>query len=190
MRELFLDLETSGTNPEKHSILSIGMVVSMNGLQDYQSFYKEIKYEELVIAPDSIAVNGFDFTNQNERIPLAHADQEAANFVGKYFHGNKKPMAIGLNIGTFDFQFIFRYMPLLYNKLGHRSVDLNSLLYLLAEKHSRDFKEFKKELSEEAAAVVDSLGLGFGKHHALYDAMFNMSLYLLIKKDIVHLDLA
>ena len=184
MRELFLDLETSGINPEKHSILSIGMVVSMNGLQDYQSFYKEIKYDELLIAPDAIAVNGFDFTNQNERIPLPQVDQEAVNFVEKYFRGDKSPIAIGLNVGTFDLQFIFRYMPLLIKKLGHRSVDLNSLLYVLAEKHSKDFKEFKKEMSNQAATVIDSLALGLSKHNALYDAMFNMSLYLLIKKDI------
>ena len=76
-------------------------------------------------------------------------------------------------------------MPLLSNKLSHRYVELNTLIYVLAEKHSKDFKELKKELSDKANTQVTSLGLGVDKHNALYDAIFNLCLYLLIKKDLL-----
>src|SRR3989339_40100 len=110
MRELFLDIEASGTNPIKHSIISIGIVVSLNGLEDYQSFYREIKYDELTIMPDSIAVNGFDFTNQTKRIPIFEVDRQAVSFIKKYYPKDITPIPIGLNIGSFDMQFIQRHM--------------------------------------------------------------------------------
>src|SRR3989339_1334515 len=150
MRELFLDIETSGIDPSRHSILSISMVVSLDGLEDYQSFYREIKYEELVVTPQAIEVNGFDFTSQRNRIPILQADEEAVGFIKKYYPKDVNPVAIGLNIAGFDMQFIKRHMPLLTNRLDSKTVELNSLLYILAEKHSKDFKYIKQAFSEEA----------------------------------------
>ena len=181
MHELFLDLETSGINPEKHSILSIGMVVSYKKLDDYQSFYREIKYDELTIMPKSMEINGIDLINQDGRISISNADDAAMNFLSKHYKQNIPIMPIGLNIGWFDLQFISRQMPKLANRLGYRSVDLNSILYMLAEKHSRDFKAYKKEQSDKAHETMHKLALGVDKHNALYDAVFNLCLYLLIK---------
>lgn len=189
MKELFLDIETSGTDPAKHSVLSIGMVVSLNGLEDYQSFYREIEYGELAIMPESIAVNKFDFTDRKNKTPLLQADKEAVDFLKKYYPGNITPMPVGLNIGGFDLQFINRHMPLLSKKLSHRSVELNTLIYILAEKHSMEFLELKKELSDKATSTVEKLGLGISKHNALFDAVFNLCLYSLIKRDILILPL-
>lgn len=190
MRELFLDIETSGTDSTKHSILSVGMVVSINGLEDYQSFYREIKYDELLIVPDSIKINKFDFINQENRTHILQADKEAVAFIKKYYPIDKKPMPIGLNVGSFDLQFINKQMPLLSKVLNRRSVDLNSLMYMLAHKHSKDFLELKQELSDEANKRTVNLGLGIEKHNALFDAMFNLNLYLLIKKDLLNLKLS
>lgn len=181
-KQLFLDLEASGTDPVKHSILSIGMVISDSNLEDYESFYKEIRYEELNIMPGAIEVNGFDFTSQRNRIPLSQADEEAEGFVRRHFHG-EEPFIIGLNIGTFDMQFIYRNMPLLGESISNKSVDLNSLIYFLAEKKSIGFKELKAELTSIADSEVSKLGLGITKHNALYDALFNLSLYSLLKKE-------
>jgi oligoribonuclease (3'-5' exoribonuclease) len=174
MKELFLDLETSGVDPDKHSILSIGIVVSLNGLDDYQSFYREIKYDELVIMPRSISINKFNFTDQTGRIPLFEADEEAEIFVRKYFH-DSIVMPVGLNVGEFDMQFIRKQMPKLAERLSHRTVNLNGLIYILAEKHSRHFDELKKELSDKAHETVQKLGLGVDPHNALYDSVFNLS---------------
>jgi oligoribonuclease (3'-5' exoribonuclease) len=183
MKELFLDLETSGTDPSRHSILSIGIVISLNGLEDYQSFYREIKYGELLVAPEAIAINGLEFADQTDRIPLAQVDEEAVIFIKKYYQKDFKPMAIGLNIGVFDLQFIQRHMPFLANRISHRSVDLNSLIYVLAEKHSRDVKEMKQELSDRAFQNTVQLALGVDKHNALFDAVFNLNLYSIIKHE-------
>lgn len=180
-KELFLDLETSGFDPVKHSILSIGMVVSSCSLDNYDSFYREVKYDELVIVPDSIEVNGFSFLSQKGRIDPSQADEEAEEFVRKHFHSDNINI-IGLNVGTFDFQFITRQMPLLAKYLSYRTVDLNSLMYVLAEKHSRSFKDFKQELTLVANQEVEKLGLGISKHNALYDAIFNLALYSHIKR--------
>ncbi|OGH99803.1 MAG: hypothetical protein A2287_07505 [Candidatus Melainabacteria bacterium RIFOXYA12_FULL_32_12] len=188
MQELFLDIETSGTDPIKHSILSIGIVISLNGLEDYQSFYREIKYNELLIMPSAIEVNGFDFTSQSNRISLLKTDEEAVSFIKKYYKSDIKPIPIGLNIAGFDMQFIHRWMPLLSNRLSGKSIELNSFMYLLAEKHSKKFKELKEELTKEADNRTKALALGVEKHHALFDAVFNLNLYLMIKKDLLSLE--
>lgn len=185
MRELFLDIETSGVDPERHSIISIGMVVSLNGLVDYQSFYREVKYDELIISPSSMEINKLDLTDQTGRNPIMQVDEEAVSFIKKYYPVNKIPVPIGLSIGFFDMQFIFRQMPKLFERLGRKSVDLNSLLYILAEKHSKDFKGLKIKFSEKAHQMVQNLALGVEPHNALYDAVFNMCLYFLIKEDLL-----
>ena len=183
MKELFLDLETSGTDSRRHSILSIGMVVSSGNIEDYQSFYREIKYDNLLIAPEAIGVNRFNFTEQTGRINLIHVDEEAKIFVRKHFP-DAKIQAIGLNIGVFDLQFIHQHMPKLTELLSYKSVDLNSIMYILSEKHSMNFKDFKMKLSDKAHQTVQEMALGVEKHHALYDAVFNMCLYYLLKENI------
>lgn len=181
MTKLFLDLETSGTNPEKHSILSIGIVVLQNEDENPSTFYEEIKYDELIIAPDAIAINEFDFKNQDGRISLEKADNMAFDFVKKNYSKKNTAMAIGLNIGEFDLLFINKYMPRLASLLDRRSVNLNSLIYLLADINSIDFITLKQDLSEKAVIQVDKLAMGSKKHNALYDAFYHMALYILIK---------
>lgn len=181
MSKLFLDLETSGVEPSKHSILSIGMVIADNGLENCQTFYEEIRYDELVITPEAIAINNFGFQSQTGRVPLETVDTKAFDFVRKNFTKNVKPMVIGLNVGEFDLLFINRHMPKLASLLERRSVNLNSLIYLLADIKSLDFLKLKESLSDEATILVNQLKLGVKKHNALYDAFFHLSLYFLIK---------
>lgn len=185
MARLYLDIETSGLDPEKHSILSIGIVISINGLESYECFYKEVKYEELTIAPDAIEVNKFDFTSQKDRLPLDEVDKKAYEFVKRYYSKEDKAMAIGLNVGEFDLLFINKYMPRLSSLISRRAVNLNSLIYLIADINSLDFTVLKEDLSDRAANVVDQLGLELNKHHALYDALFHFSLYIIIKDFLV-----
>lgn len=182
MTRLFLDIETSGIDPAKHSILSIGIVITIDGFENYLSFYKEIKYDELVIEPGAIGINNFDFKSQEGRIPLETADNEAYDFVKKYYSKTDKAMVIGLNVGEFDLQFINKYMPKLASLLNRRGVNLNSLIYLIADINSIEFATLKEDLSLRAYATVDELGLGLRKHNALYDALFNLGMYNLIKE--------
>jgi len=182
MQNLFLDIETSGINPERHSIISIGMVVSLRGLDDYQSFYREIKHDEITIMPSSIEINHFDFTRNIDRVNLKQAQKEGVEFINRYYHAKDEIMPIGMNIGSFDMKFIQKQMPELAKRLGRRSVDLNSLIYLLSQKHSREFAQTKKSLSEEAEKRTRNLGLGIEKHNALFDAVFNLNLYIMIKE--------
>lgn len=181
MTKLFLDIETSGTNYSKHSILSIGIVISANEFENYQSFYEEIKYDDLVISPDAIAINEFEFKNQNGRITLEKADNIAFDFVKKYYSKNNKALAIGLNIGEFDLLFINKYMPKLSSLLDRRSVNLNSLIYLLADVNSVDFINLKQDLSEKAMVQANQWAPDLKKHNALYDAFYHVALYLIIK---------
>lgn len=182
MTRLFLDIETSGVDPNKHSMLSIGIVITIDGFENYLSFYEEIKYDELVIEPGAIEINNFEFKNQEGRIPLETVDNKAYDFVKKYYSKTDKAMVIGLNVGEFDLQFINKHMPKLASLLNRRAVNLNSLIYLIADINSVEFTTLKEDLSVKAYAIVDGLGLGLQKHNALYDALFNLGLYNLIKE--------
>lgn len=182
MTKLYLDIETSGVDPLKHSILSIGIVITINGFENYLSFYEEISYDELVVEPGAIEVNRIEFKNQIGRIPLEKADNKAYDFVKKYYSKTEKAIAIGLNIGEFDLLFINKHMPKLASLIDRRSVNLNSLIYFIADINSVDFLKLKEDLSAKAAVNVDNIGLGLKKHNALYDALIHMSLYNEIKE--------
>lgn len=181
MTKLFLDIETSGTDYSRHSILSIGIVITINEFENYQSFYEEIRYDDLIISPDAIAINEFEFKNQNGRISLEKVDNMAFDFVKKYYSKNNKAQAIGLNIGEFDLLFINKYMPKLSSLLDRRSVNINSLIYLLADINYIDFISLKQDLSEKAIIHANQLAPDLKKHNALYDAFYHVALYLIIK---------
>lgn len=174
-RLLFIDTETGGLDPEKHSLLSVGFVVWDSILGECYSAEYRLKSENYSITRTAQKINKltesdfFDAINQKEliqkfeeikeiyfpdyaAIPLAgHNTQFDVQFIKKMFKDNRR---------SFDNIFL------------HRIVDTYSILKFL---HDAGIITDKIGSSAQAfkffGIIVD------GRHTALGDAKATMQLY-------------
>jgi DNA polymerase III epsilon subunit-like protein len=83
---------------------------------------------------------------------------------------------VGFNVGSFDKPFIKQTLPLTYGKFSRRSVDLNSVIFSMADTNTK-FERIKGRAKDYAIAKMEGMFEGFSnrQHDAIYDAV--MSLY-------------
>lgn len=175
MKDLaILDLETSGVNPQKHSILEIGIIPLDDNKPKFHCY----------VRPHHIAWS--DFAKQNfqkfadrwmaEAVPEQEALHRLDHYLANTFPG-KKLTLIGHNVG-FDVSFLKK----LANDsnleeipgLSHRAIDTHTLLFLLNLKGKLPdraltsdgaFRHFEIEVPEEL------------RHTALGDAAATKELF-------------
>jgi oligoribonuclease len=133
---IWLDLEMTGLNPEKETILEIGTVVTGPEL--------DVVAEGPVIAihhPKSVLEHmeawsqehhdksGLTQRCRESKISLAHAERETLKFLEKHCPAGKLPLC-GNSIGQ-DRRFLCKYMPKLNEFFHYRNVDVSSIKELV-----------------------------------------------------------
>lgn len=131
MNELVvLDLETSGVNPNKHSVLEIGICPISDKIPSFHAYVKTPN----IIWSDYARKNFSNFAEKWEKqaIPPAAAIEALDNYLKENF--KHKATLIGHNIG-FDISFLKK---LAYEaeldeipRISHRAIDTHTLLYAL-----------------------------------------------------------
>lgn len=188
MNIISLDIETTGLDPDKHNVISIGAVNSI----DDDEFYREIYYKDLYVSAKTQAFLKIDFSkieNVQRSEPFIAICDFNTWLIRQY---NYKPIiAMGLNVGSFDLQFI-RKLSQSVNSPGtmelfdYRSLDLNSVMMYLSQFSKLCFTDFKKEKTTQAINVLKSMKpeiYKLGAHHALFDAWFNVYLWGILKNE-------
>jgi len=175
-----LDLETSGSESTEHTILSIGCV----RLSDLESFYADVRHESLMVTPKAMQVNEIDITqvaNQEGRSTLSQVDKKFREWLrsdpfykeGKHY--NLIPM--GMNVGTFDMEFVRPYLPKSADLFGYRSLDLNALIFVDAVMRGCKFETVKNAAKMIGTSYAHEHVPELKPHHALYDAYSNIGVF-------------
>lgn len=88
----------------------------------------------------------------------------------------KDTIAVGFNVGSFDMPFLEQSLPELRSKFSRRSVDLNSVIFAMANT-DREVQKIKQASKKYAREKMQGLFSGFKdrEHDAEYDAA--MALY-------------
>lgn len=135
-RFVFVDTETGGTNPQKHSLLSIGIVVwdkEQSIISQKEFFVKSKKY---VITREAQGINKFNLINHNE---IAQDPKIVINdliaYLKDFFPENTGFPLAGHNI-QFDINFLkefFKQNGRAFNSyFSHRSIDTYSIIKVLS----------------------------------------------------------
>jgi hypothetical protein len=105
----------------------------------------------------------------------AMVDQMLADWANPSSHRRDFVM-VGFNVGSFDRPFVNQLLPILSSKFSRRSVDLNSLIFMMADTNSQ-FESIKNKAKNYAFEKMEGMFDGFKnrQHDAEYDAV--MSLY-------------
>ncbi len=165
-----LDIETSGTNPDIHSLIQIGVAaLPLKGGAVFSSDVGGPATEWLVIDPEALKVNGFDKLRMCLAPPAKTVDMKLEMFL-KELNPEGYCVCVGFNVGEFDKQFVRKAFPESYKRLGYRSVDLNSVIFTLAEARLGAFDEIKTKAKGYAEGTLRDMGFPTQKHDALWDA--------------------
>ena len=170
MELVVLDTETTGLNPQKDEILSIGAVIIRdNKILMNQSFECFVK-PSANISKESIKIHHIRECDLSEAIEVEDAIRQLLDFIGN------RPI-VGYYI-DFDHKMISKYTKqIIGSALPHPTIELSSMYY----------KRYRKSSSYEFVdlhfdAMMNALELPFlGKHDALNDAIMSAMIYLKLK---------
>ncbi len=165
-----LDTETTGLNPQKDEILSIGAVIIRdNKILMNQSFECFVK-PSANISKESIKIHHIRECDLSEAIEVEDAIRQLLDFVGN------RPI-VGYYI-DFDHKMIGKHTKqIIGSTLPQPTIELSSMYY----------KRYRKSSSYEFVdlhfdAMMNALELPFlGKHDALNDAIMSAMIYLKLK---------
>ncbi len=175
-RLLFVDTETGGLDPNKHSLLSIGFVVwdAIDGELFSDEYY--VYSENYCVTKTAARLNHYDANHQ--QVSSHKPEYVVENLIGlrcRYFSEYSAIPLAGHNI-AFDIQFIkkiFSACGRSYEKLfSHRLVDTYSIIKYLA-----DCQLLPDSITSSAKAFKYFDICVSGRHTALGDARATMQLY-------------
>ena len=190
-----LDLETGGLVPGKHTPLAIGAVFvpgsgPLDKIDGYKatkenSFYVQLEWDTVVVDPAAMRINRLDIANPpgpemygqeiaNRSLPAKEGLSAFWDWLASTQTTNTHVHAMGMNVGSFD-------LPMLRSiwqgpwPFHYRSIDLNSLFFVLSQLQNKPFDAIKQEITEIAWA--NSEFSSDMKHHALADAWSNVYMW-------------
>lgn len=170
-----IDGEMSGTDIDAgHKLIQIGMAKYVDG--EMQSIGYLLNPGEMAWSEEAEQVHQFTREDiQGYGIYPSIVDPIVARWANP---GEQRRdfVMVGFNVGSFDRPFIKQTLPLLYEKFSRRSVDINSLIFALANT-DKEFLRIKKAAKEYAFIKMEGMFSEFKnrQHDAEYDAV--MSLY-------------
>lgn len=175
---LFIDTESGGLDPRKHSLLSVGLVVG-EGPKIVNSLEVLIRHEPYVVSAGGMKVNRIDLVQHD----AAALDPEMALgvmnvFLEQHFPHRCKPITLAGHNVAFDVAFLGAFLQSLGHSLeprfSHRSLDTHSLAVAL-----RDAGKLPLE-NLGSSALFAHFGLEVPedrRHTALGDALATFELY-------------
>jgi oligoribonuclease len=143
---IWLDLEMTGLEPEKHAILEIGCVITDSQLEIVAEgpVFVVAQPESVLQEMDLWCVtqhgnSGLLRRVKESGIPLAEAEQRTLEFLRLYCEEKTSPLC-GNSIGQ-DRRFLDKYMPRLNAFFHYRNIDVSSIKELVrrwypAERHA------------------------------------------------------
>jgi DNA polymerase III subunit epsilon len=174
-RLLFIDTETGGLDPGKHSLLSLALVVWEN-MEIIDSQEILINDGILCVTKEALSINKIDLEkHKHSAKSSSQAIEEIISFIGKHFPRQRKITLAGHNV-HFDVSFI-RHFFSANNKdfsefFSHRIIDTSSILYYLYLAG----KIKQKAISSDEAFKLFDIEVE-GRHTALGDAIATAKLF-------------
>lgn len=166
-----LDFETSGTDPDVHVPIQIGIAAPNGAL--FTSDIGGWRWGES-------AVWDYEAQKVHDRSPYqfataptpAQVTAEAVKFIEEHSEawlGERK--LVGWNVASFDAAFLRKYLPGIARVLSYQSADLNAICFAISQAHGISYKNIKEESKWYAESMLQG-GYALPQwHDAGYDAI-------------------
>lgn len=155
----WLDLEMTGLDPERDTILEIATIVTdsqLNVLSEGPVFAIH-QPDEILDKMDPWCIDQHGKSGLTQRVrdsktSLLEAQARTVEFISKYCPERKVPLC-GNTIGQ-DRRFLVRYMPLLHDFFHYRSIDVSTVKELVARWYPSCKYVYTKTKQHEALADI------------------------------------
>lgn len=174
-----IDIETTNSNPDTGGILSIGIFIPMQN-EDIEFYGTVTPPRDVEWSYEACKVNGFTPEHIGEYHNYYWLDYYICAWLERYgFSPQRRLLPVGWNVGSFDMQYIRRYLPNLYKRCNYNCIDLNSIVStLILCGWEPAVKRLVKEEADQLLGNVD-------RHNALYDAKAALMELELLKQRII-----
>jgi oligoribonuclease len=136
---LWIDLEMTGLDEQKDSILEIAAVITTVDLKPIE------EYHRVVFQSDEVLKNMNDWCKKTHGesgltaavptgTPLPQVEKEMLALLGKHFATSDRIVLAGNSVGN-DRRFIDRYLPELAKRLHYRLIDVSSFKEIFRERY-------------------------------------------------------
>lgn len=175
---LFLDTETGGLDPQRHSLLSLGLVAGdARGIAEHLEIL--VRHDTYAVTAGGLRVNRIDLPSHHERSLDPPAALRALDaFLDRRFAAEVPVILVGHNIG-FDRAFLGTFLEgqgrSLEPRFSHRSIDTHSVAAALQEAG-----RIPPEVSLGSSGLFAHFGILVPegqRHTALGDALATFALY-------------
>ncbi len=144
---LWVDLETTGLNPEKDVILEIAVLVTDFNFKTLAVYQAMIKQNPKIVERLMAKNNWWESYPANRQAllqgikigePLKQVERDLINLVNQYF--KNEPAILAGNSIHYDRAYIRHWWPAFNQKLHYRMLDVSALKILMQGKYDIDFK--------------------------------------------------
>jgi oligoribonuclease len=133
---VWLDLEMTGLDPDRHTILEIATLITdsnLNVLAEGPSIaiFQENETLERMEAwsRETHSKSGLLKRVRESRIPIAEAERQTMAFIGRFSPPGTSPLC-GNSVGH-DRRFLVRHMPTLHRYFHYRNIDVSTVKELI-----------------------------------------------------------
>jgi len=174
-RLLFIDTETGGLDPAKHSLLSLALVI-WEDMEIIDSQELLINDGVLSVTQEALSVNRIDLEKHKQSaISSSQAIVKILQFTGKHFPQQGKITLAGHNV-HFDADFLKSFFSKnnedFSSFFSHRIIDTSSILYYLY------LSGHIKQRAVSSDEAFDLFGIKVeGRHTAIGDAIATANLF-------------
>lgn len=174
-RLLFIDTETGGLDPDKHSLLTLALVV-WEDRNIIDSLEIAVNDGVNCVTQEALSINKIDIGKHLQTaLSMPEAIDQVMSFTGKHFTGKEKITLAGHNV-HFDAGFLKKFFSANHidfsEIFSHRLIDTSSILHYLYLAGRIE----KKAISSDDAFALFDIEVE-GRHTALGDATATVKLF-------------
>ena len=165
---IFADVETGGRDPQRHPLLTIGLVTLTEEGEIINPLHLLVKHPEYCLEPGAMAVNGIDLLAHDK---AAQPPAEVAEQIRQYAAGVGRVMLGGHNF-EFDLRFLRPLLPDFRQvfRSGHIDTKLSAQFLIHAGL-------LPHTVGTPLTQLAEHFGIQYAAHNALEDATATAKVY-------------
>lgn len=176
-----IDIETTNSNHDTGGILSIGIYIPLQNEEEIEFYGTVTPPKDAEWVYEACMVNGYSPEHIGEYANYYWLDYYVCKWLKEaaLITPQRRLLPVGWNVGSFDMQYIRRYLPNLHKRCNYNVIDLNTIVsYLVLCGWDPDVKRLVKEEADSLLGNAD-------RHNALYDAKVALMELELLKQRII-----